>query len=248
MALVDASTSRSDVPDGPSASSVNYSNSHGESICKRCSSIPWASLSTTFPDTALFTVDETIKEWDTSTCRVCRLLMATLPSESCIHSRPTLFWCPLNTNGYLRFSFSNHRSVYVCLPKIEALREPLVARYSAYVDFDLIKSWIQECGSGHQPCNTEPQSTLTHFRVIDCERQEIVQAPEHCHFAALSYVWGRSSLPELLRTSSLASNLPRTIKDSIEATKMLGYRYLWVDRLVRSRVALNKCKANRIVH
>lgn len=66
--------------------------------------------------------------------------------------------------------------------------------------------------------------------------------PKKCQYVTLSYVWGtflsfmttKANIKELespgiLRT--LAHQLPKTIRDAIDLVRMLGYRFLWVDRL-----------------
>lgn len=51
-------------------------------------------------------------------------------------------------------------------------------------------------------------------------------------FVALSYVWGKPTGSEPLHSSHkrLPPSCVPVIEDAIEATKQLGYRYLWVDR------------------
>ncbi|KAH7321868.1 heterokaryon incompatibility, partial [Rhexocercosporidium sp. MPI-PUGE-AT-0058] len=51
-------------------------------------------------------------------------------------------------------------------------------------------------------------------------------------YVALSYVWGRNHLADKDRESSAPSLLaaPKVIADSVDVVKLLGVRYLWVDR------------------
>jgi hypothetical protein len=45
----------------------------------------------------------------------------------------------------------------------------------------------------------------------------------------LSYVWGGLVVETDLKSGLLPTMLPRTIEDSIKATLLIGYRYLWVE-------------------
>ena len=49
-------------------------------------------------------------------------------------------------------------------------------------------------------------------------------------FAALSYVWGGVGENHGLVNNSLPADVPLVIDDAMEATRRLGYRYLWIDR------------------
>ncbi|RYP42707.1 hypothetical protein DL767_000076 [Monosporascus sp. MG133] len=99
------------------------------------------------------------------------------------------------------------------------------------------------------------------FRLIDVIDECLVQRTERCDYVALSYVWGRIptilfpgdnaeitpilltirenvkdlGVPKALSQSRQASlksgRIPRTVRDAIELTRMIGIRYLWVDTL-----------------
>lgn len=82
------------------------------------------------------------------------------------------------------------------------------------------------------------------FRLIDIDTMCIVYAPRKAKYVALSYVWGRTSIPRLtltshneealLRPKGLEANrskIPNTILDAITVFRKLGERYLWVDSL-----------------
>jgi hypothetical protein len=79
-----------------------------------------------------------------------------------------------------------------------------------------------------------------YFFVIDVRFKRIVEAPEHCKYLALSYVWGNArqlTLSEenqdmFSRKDSLQPKyLTATIRDAIEFTARIGERYLWADAL-----------------
>jgi hypothetical protein len=57
-----------------------------------------------------------------------------------------------------------------------------------------------------------------------------------CQYVALSYVWGDLEPGPSVEHGILPAQLPRTIEDSILATRLLGYRYLWIDKYVTTAV------------
>ena len=78
------------------------------------------------------------------------------------------------------------------------------------------------------------------LRVIDIQEQRIIRAPATCSYVVLSYVWGSTNFLRLtketerqLQTPGILRKIPvpKTISNSIEATGMIGARYLWVDSL-----------------
>lgn len=112
----------------------------------------------------------------------------------------------------------------------------------------LLRQWIFDCETTHgEECEeslvhadllTEPKDV---FRAVDVEQMCIVQAPRNCRYVALSYLWGKNftqlfttskNLLKLSQPGALSKErLPRTIKDAIKLTQMLGERYLWTDSL-----------------
>lgn len=112
----------------------------------------------------------------------------------------------------------------------------------------MIKGWMEDCRNFH---GEECDESFVHpdlmserksiFRAIDVERMCIIQPPTDCRYIALSYLWGRNfaqlftTSANLLRLSMPGAlekeKLPRTIKDAIKLTKLLGERYLWADSL-----------------
>lgn len=113
---------------------------------------------------------------------------------------------------------------------------------------DVLRSWIRTCESAHgQDC----ESSLVHpdlmksprhvLRAIDVENYCVTEVPADTRFVALSYLWGKNfeqvfltseNLPMFSKPEGLRKvHLPRTIKDTIKLTKLLGERYLWTDSL-----------------
>jgi hypothetical protein len=100
---------------------------------------------------------------------------------------------------------------------------------------DLVRSWIRYCANSHSLLCGQDPLPVRGVRVIDCSTRYIAHWDGIAPYVSLSYVWGttkdtceaiedgggRQPLPQLL---------PRVITDSIEVTKALGYRYLWIDK------------------
>ncbi|KAF2963781.1 hypothetical protein GQX73_g9801 [Xylaria multiplex] len=97
------------------------------------------------------------------------------------------------------------------------------------------KRWIRHCSRYHGSlCNTTP-IPVRDFRVIDCVGLSIEDGKLDVPYVALSYVWGALETPcDIVRKSDgtelLPDQLSQVIRDSIDVTKALGYRYLWIDK------------------
>ncbi len=90
--------------------------------------------------------------------------------------------------------------------------------------------------------NWSPPWDIPGIRLIDVEQACLVKMPRECQYITLSYVWG--AIPSFMTTKAnlkelespgilqtLAHRLPSTTRDAIDLVRMLGYRFLWVDRL-----------------
>lgn len=120
------------------------------------------------------------------------------------------------------------------------------------VDFSRVKSWISYCDVNHQgtcfqiedPWKRMDSPHKLYF--VDVDEECISLQPGTSIYLTLSYVWGTTPSPlmsmtaninnlctphSLAESSPLGKRLPRTIRDAMEVTRKLGYRYLWVDRL-----------------
>ncbi|KAH6870171.1 heterokaryon incompatibility protein-domain-containing protein [Alternaria rosae] len=96
--------------------------------------------------------------------------------------------------------------------------------------FKLAKTWVAACKESHPACTTHFSRELKGLRVIDCVTRNVAAAPKDCIYVALSYVWGMSGICDDPSSYTLPERLPLSVENSIDATLMLGYRYLWVDR------------------
>jgi hypothetical protein len=171
-------------------------------------------------------------------------------------TKPTLYWGRIvRWEPYVTFNYpgggvpENNRyggtlpfmSVHHTSPEIERLTlsrtSPYMDReYPVLVDFDQIKRWVTDCEVGHSKCRLVTKKRVKGLRLIDCKKRTVVPAQRNCQYAALSYVWGNLDTGPSVEHGILPTNLPRTIEDSILATRLLGYRYLWIDKYVSTAV------------
>jgi hypothetical protein len=107
--------------------------------------------------------------------------------------------------------------------------------------------WLERCKKKHSDtCGTRENAIKSvlprDFRVIDLEDHCIVSMPNDGQYLALSYVWGPAGITSAWLSKSNMSKLrtkrgldtlqlPRTIKEAMEFTSQLNFRYLWVDAL-----------------
>ncbi|KAH8803644.1 heterokaryon incompatibility protein-domain-containing protein [Xylogone sp. PMI_703] len=104
------------------------------------------------------------------------------------------------------------------------------------IDFGVLKGWLAYCDT-HHPATCHkisgyPQD-IPGLRVIDCQTKSVIEAPDNCEFAALSYVWGSTYSKDMLESAArgaLPQEVPATIDDAIQVVCKLGLRYLWVDQ------------------
>jgi hypothetical protein len=203
--------------------------------CERCA-IAWERLFESSPGeyVQLREFTETPRELQDAFCPSCQVIGAFLITFKEV--LVTMRWNP----GWPCLEFENLSSA-TCIEAREDLgiyRQDdeefldLCLGSPRGVDFEQAKRCIQNCLVTHDKCNPPPKSLLKGLHVLDCQSRTVILAPEHCKYVALSYVWGQTGLGENMDFPTLPSILPRTVQDSIEATKMLGCRYLWIDRYV----------------
>lgn len=119
---------------------------------------------------------------------------------------------------------------------------------SDLLDPELLRGWLADCETQHG-CACD--KSLVHpdlmrdrkdkLRAVDVQDMCIVDVPPDARYVALSYLWGRNfkqlfttseNLARLSKVDALSKEkLPRTIKDAIKLTRILGERYLWTDSL-----------------
>lgn len=96
------------------------------------------------------------------------------------------------------------------------------------VNMAFVRGCLTMCREKHgAACRTRTSQDVVErgFRLIDCEADSPnVEAHKWgTAYAALSYVWGTSTEDQV--------EWPKTVLDAVSATKAVGLRYLWVDRL-----------------
>lgn len=113
--------------------------------------------------------------------------------------------------------------------------------------------WINNCSQNHEKCqrkqSLKEKTTVVPTRLIDVQSNDertakIVETKELASdinptYLILSYCWGMGN--EIAKTTRnnlrqrkhqiLVCNLPKTIRDAITFTRIIGVRYLWVDAL-----------------
>lgn len=124
------------------------------------------------------------------------------------------------------------------------------------LDIPLMKTWLRRCEDWHTiACWKEDISRSRRegpvtvnfpfrpfIRLLDLNDDCLIETSATPVFVALSYVWGRvkvfktlkNTLLGLMQPGSLLKNLdqfPTTIQDAITLTRLLGYRFLWVDSI-----------------
>lgn len=117
------------------------------------------------------------------------------------------------------------------------------SRWIGEKEWRVARGWIDKCISNHSECRLEFARTRVHqFRLINVWRRCIEEASLDEHYVALSYVWGCKQNPVWLKAtqSSIRSleqhgsldpiRMPQTVEDAIQACRMLGEQYLWVDQ------------------
>jgi hypothetical protein len=113
------------------------------------------------------------------------------------------------------------------------------------IEVTMIRDWWHDCVHDHGiSCSPLIGHVLgpevaEHFKIVDVCMNRVIAAPSGCRYIALSYVWGdmgafkvtRGDFKEQTYIELDRNRLPRTIRDAMFATEMLGERYLWVDSL-----------------
>lgn len=95
-------------------------------------------------------------------------------------------------------------------------------------DYGILREWVSHCETEHSATfskNNDEYRQLQDLKVIDCSKEEIINAPKNCKYAALSYVWGDLGTVHEAR-SKLSDGLPNTLKDTIQVVLKLRLQYL----------------------
>ncbi|KAI3331588.1 heterokaryon incompatibility protein-domain-containing protein [Xylariaceae sp. AK1471] len=100
-----------------------------------------------------------------------------------------------------------------------------------------VEPWLRYCTQYHGfLCGSSSVPVPVHsFQVIDCTTLSVEEGKLGVPYVALSYVWGAletacGTVQNIDGVKMLPEQLSGVIRDSIDVTKALGYRYLWVDK------------------
>ncbi|KAL5388906.1 hypothetical protein DPSP01_002612 [Paraphaeosphaeria sporulosa] len=113
-----------------------------------------------------------------------------------------------------------------------AVDEKSCAIHGEIAGLDRARKWLATCDQDleHVACRAAPITWLqlpgVSLKVIDVERACIVEAPKHCFFMALTYVWGKINHPKLTSKTAAVlmqeggldtiwSDIPMTTRDAI---------------------------------
>jgi hypothetical protein len=210
-------------------------------LCDRCARISWETPLGAEPRICC-TLHETVEDLLLSSCRICQILGKAIGVPKCDIAEVDVF-----IDCYERVDFRcNNAMLYDrnagdYWPHLYYVERELatadtntlhLADEMRSVDMDLVEHWLRKCKDTHDGCSPVQQSFPHGIKVIDCSRRRVVQAPEGCAYVALSYVWGKAHSQVNSPSRDMAMGFPQTIEDSIQVTRHLGYRYLWVDRYV----------------
>jgi hypothetical protein len=113
----------------------------------------------------------------------------------------------------------------------------------------LISGWLETCKHHHMTCGRSWSQDWTFLptRLLDvgvsATQPRLIITNERnsdrpSSYLALSHCWGKTKMPTLttsniqdLRRAISLSGLPPNFRDAIQATRKLGFRYLWIDSL-----------------
>jgi hypothetical protein len=111
------------------------------------------------------------------------------------------------------------------------------------VDFSLVKRWLNLCKHEHGAlCNRSETGKSPAKRLIDVEKNCIVDGPNVNEYLTLSYVWGMAAQFMLTKDvvndstkagffNSIGTKIPQSIRDAMQVCRNIGVRHLWVDAL-----------------
>jgi len=124
---------------------------------------------------------------------------------------------------------------------------PLIKVQKTWIDVNTIINWLQLCETQHgYPCIQERRTCPDNswpgpILLIDVREECLMRPMPWEEYVALSYVWGQTesgrttteNLDSLLQLGSLQGQkgiIPKAVQEAMELVRMLGKRYLWVDR------------------
>lgn len=109
-----------------------------------------------------------------------------------------------------------------------------------------IREWIEECDKNHHNCAGRVDKGFTPTRLLDLNYHKdlVLVVDTHRNFiqepyTTLSYCWGSKPFTKLephtvnqfMGEGLPITRLPKTMREAIQTTRMLGVRYIWIDSL-----------------
>lgn len=116
-------------------------------------------------------------------------------------------------------------------------------RIRQLVDKRLVRHWMKQCADSHGSCCSQDRGAYpSRLILIDVKGMRLHDTPPEMQpkYLTLSYTWGDALQPVLTQSNgelwhargSLEKvDIPRKIRDAMQLTRMIGYRFLWVDAL-----------------
>jgi len=223
---------------------------NGTHTCERCAPINFTNLDKTAFERleTLIYIDDLSQPLTDRHCHICQILQDTIDVHRLQYTSVRVSWRRRRDDGdpmgTLEFQYSKGDTRKTLKPDLtvyDDMARPGRAKTQnspRRVDFEQVKTWVHACKLSHSLCTTNFSEGLESLRVIDCVTMNVIPAPKDCVYVALSYVWGDSATCNISRSSALLEQMPLTVKNSLDATLMLGYRYLWVDKYVCWKTAV----------
>jgi hypothetical protein len=201
-----------------------------------------------------------------SACPFCRVISFAINEENRLipqrnpgrRKEVELIWFDRVGPALGAFVIQGFSCAEICFVRAESMDSSMDSAYclgeriDKQLDLRRVLDWILECCTTHgEDCNiaVHRQDSIANnyaglklLRLVDVEKQCIIETQKPCRYAALSYVWGnvgnfrltkanKPGLMELGALSRYGRGLPKTIQDAIDLVRGLGERYLWVDSL-----------------
>lgn len=197
-------------------------------------------------------LNSTSSELSASCCKVCQFLSKIKPPndderKGYLAADP----CPRDEYTHLQIAggvselFMDFRSQgeYFPNPSVMAIRSEQAVHAGLNIPlsidsktYEALRDLLRTCAeTHHQTCdivskssdtiapNTDP-FIIPGLKVIHVSSRKVIEAPAHCQYLTLSYVWGKCQHSADLRTP------PTVVDDTLSVAAHLGLQYVWVDK------------------
>lgn len=194
-----------------------YTRSQGNRLCKRCQEIDLDAIFSKkhlTRDGSLVRTIEPFNQWTIDSCPLCRLLARTFGLGKSEVTHVQVFsmgmWCAVSLNFPQLRSFSSNRSPDMGWKSVDMNMLSLGSRFSSkflvsqprgvdtirilgpLISFGVVREWLNFCQENHSkacglPENSTLVSSISSFKLIDCETRSIVPVSDQ-PYTTLSYV------------------------------------------------------------